>query len=770
MAISAAARPLRIVIGSLDADRVLLTRLKGREAISELFHFDLELAVEADKPLDFAQVLGQPTTITFQTGNAAARTVKGILSKLRQVRKGGRFLTYTAEFVPPLWRRSIDLDSDVFQQMTTKAIIEQVLKPLAPAQDLTFKLAKTYFPRNFCARYRESTVNFMSRLMEDEGMWYFFDHAGEKPELVIADSAQGRRKLPDGDTLEFREMQTGQGEADLIGTWEKSQTLTATSVVFVDHHFLKPRERFSAVEIPKGTVQVGTVSHSSNPDGLVSPVLDCPGGFSHWRDDIAQNGSERQDFEKVFDDARRLGQVEADRIQSLELVIEGSGTVARLCPGFVFKLDGHFDADGEYLLTSVEHTAACAAAENGSAVNPTYANTFTCIPAGLEFKPQYETVKPFIAGTQTAIVAGTDGEEIDPDKFGRVKVQFRWDNRPFTEKKGMQLESSCWVRVAQQWAGKKFGFQFLPRIGDEVIVAFEEGDPDKPLIIGSVYNAENEPTYDLPKHKTQSGIKTRSSKEGTPANFNEIKFEDKKGAEFVSFHAEKDMFTHVENLHTITVGSTAESSGSDTKTTGTMTTVVFGDTSLTVSKGDYAEAIKEGTHTTTVKGDTSLTVQSGNYNMDVQTGSSTTHVKGNVIENYDAKQQTTTGDAQIVHVKSGGQFDTVDSGVAQLIVKGGNRIVDVTGTYQVTASDKIILKCGSSSLTLQSDGTIILDGVKVNVQGSTNVKSIGGGASTKWEGKAITEAGPSGIDIGGGPVKISGATVDITGSPVKVNS
>jgi type VI secretion system secreted protein VgrG len=362
-------------------------------------------------------------------------------------------------------------------------------------------------------------------------------------------------------------------------------------------------------------------------------VTDHPGGYARWRDGIDPGGGERPaDVQHVFDDNARLARVRAEEEKAGAVEISGGSTYSQLTPGHTFTLADHPDANGEYTVTSVRHMAVYGAGTSGTA-QWDYSNRFTCIPGGVTYRPRRETRKPAIHGTQTAVVVGADGAEIDPDKYGRVKVWFRWDP---AGPRGQ--DSSCWVRVAQFWAGKMWGAQFLPRVGDEVVVTFLNGDPDEPLIIGSVYNADNMPIYKLPDHKTRSGIKTHSSTGGGTQHFNELRFEDKKGEELVHIHAERNMSTVVEvnrsttvgNNSTTTVGTDAKA---DPKTHGKSTTTIFGDTKMVITKGDYA--------------------------FDVQTGKAEYHVKGSVTETFEDKLTTTaksdikvTSATSFVHIES----------------------------------------------------------------------------------------------------------------------
>src|SRR5215204_4872627 len=232
------------------------------------------------------------------------------------------------------------------------------------------------------------------------------------------------------------------------------------------------------------------------------------------------------------------------------LTVHGAGDCRQFTAGHTFALTRHGNGDGRYVLTCVEHTAyQVDDYRSGSGGEANYSNTFCCIPVGLPYRPARTTAKPVIPGTQTAVVVGPKGQEIFTDKFGRVKVQFHWDRQGKND-----ADSSCWVRVAQVWAGKRWGAYFTPRIGQEVVVAFVEGDPDRPIVVGSVYNADMMPPYTLPDNMTQSGIKTRSTMNGGSENFNELRFEDKKGSEDIYFHAEKDFHRVVENDDDLKVG------------------------------------------------------------------------------------------------------------------------------------------------------------------------------------------------------------------------
>jgi type VI secretion system secreted protein VgrG len=296
-----------------------------------------------------------------------------------------------------------------------------------------------------------------------------------------------------------------------------------------------------------------------------------------------------------------------------------------------------------------------------------YQNQFTCTPSGLPYRPARESPKPFVQGTQTAVVVGPPGEEIFTDKYGRVKVQFHWDRKGKNN-----ADSSCWVRVGTPWAGKNWGMIHIPRIGQEVIVDFEEGDPDRPIIIGSVYNADMMPPYDLPANKTQSGVKSRSSQNGTPANFNELRFEDKKGAEDIYFHAEKDFHRVVENDDDLKVGNNQTIQVANNRT----------------------EVVQ--------KGHEKVTIEKGNRSVTLGMGNDTHQIK---MGNRDVK---------------------IDMGNDALTIKMGNQTTKLDlGKSQTEALQSIELKVGQSSIKLDQMG-VTIKGMKVSVEGQilTEVKGL----------------------------------------------
>jgi type VI secretion system secreted protein VgrG len=349
----------------------------------------------------------------------------------------------------------------------------------------------------------------------------------------------------------YEEVQDGNREEDRIYDWEKVQEWRSGKYVLWDHCFELPHKHLEAEANILDAVQVGKVSHKFKVGGNDKlEIYDYPGEYAQRFDGIQPGGGDRAgDLQKIFQDNRRTTDLRIQEEALPGLTVQGGSNCRQFVSGYKFTLQRHFNGDGEYVITNVTHSARQSGDYRSNGGDFHYNNSFSCIPAALPFRPQRLTPKPVVQGTQTAVVVGPAGEEIFTDKYGRVKVQFHWDRQGKND-----ANSSCWVRVGTPLAGKQWGMVHIPRIEQEVIVDFLEGDPDQPIIIGSVYNAKEMPPYALPDNKTQTGMKSRSSLGGTPDNFNEIRFEDKKGEEEIYLHAEKNWTVMVENDKGQTVG------------------------------------------------------------------------------------------------------------------------------------------------------------------------------------------------------------------------
>jgi type VI secretion system secreted protein VgrG len=382
--------------------------------------------------------------------------------------------------------------------------------------------------------------------MEEEGIYYFFKHARNSHTMVVANTPQSHPDMPLGSRIIFDETAEGREDDLRVKSWQKSQTLRSGKVKLWDHCFELPHKHLEAEEVIQDSVAAGKVTHKlkvGNNDQL--ELYDFPGEYAQRFDGVDRGGGDRaSDLQKIFEDNRRTAKI---RIQEEAaaggLAISGSGMCRNFTSGHKFTLERHYHADGAYVLTGVTHGIATSSTDYRSGQNGQfeYSNSFNCIPFGLPFRPPRMTPKPVVSGPQTAVVVGPPGEEIFPDKYGRVKVQFHWDRDGKAD-----TASSCWLRVAQSIAGKRWGSIFIPRIGQEVMVAFEEGDPDRPIIVGSLFNAQEMPPYTLPEQKTKTVLfKSNSTKGG--GGHNELRFEDNKGKEQIYIHGEKDFDVRIKD-------------------------------------------------------------------------------------------------------------------------------------------------------------------------------------------------------------------------------
>lgn len=541
-------RPLAVRT-PLGPDALLLVALNGQEALSQPFHYDLELLAENHTPIPFEGILGKGVTVELLLPSGAMRFYHGIVSRFNQSHNDGDFTHYRAEVVPEFWLLTKRHRSHIFQHLSVPDILKQVLQGL----DVRYQIHGLFHPREFCAQYRESDFAFASRLMEEEGIYYFFEHAATGHQMVLANTPTGHPDVSEQSLVSFDHASGGLREDDRVTSWQKVQEVRSSKYQLRDHNFELPHQHLEAEKSIQDSVPVGRVSHLLNVSGNGTlDVYDYPGGYAHRFDGIDRGGAERPvKLPKIFEDNQRTVNIRMAEEATPSLTIHGISTCRQFMAGHKFTLQEHGHGDGPYVLTQVKHAARQAgftSAEEGTGFS--YQNAFTCIPLALPFRPPRQTPKPLIHGTQSATVVGPAGEEIFLDKYGRVKVQFRWDREGKND-----ADSSCWVRAAQAWAGKTYGAHFWPRVGHEVVVAFEEGDPDKPIIIGSVYNAENVTPYDPRESKTSSGVVTQSTPGGSTDEYNELFFDDTKGEELVYMRAQKNFSREVLHDDHLLVGN-----------------------------------------------------------------------------------------------------------------------------------------------------------------------------------------------------------------------
>ncbi|HVK12638.1 MAG TPA: type VI secretion system tip protein TssI/VgrG, partial [Gemmataceae bacterium] len=452
----------------LGPDALLLQGLTGTEAVSELYRFDLDLLAEVARgDVPFEKVLGQPVSVLLRRTDGEPRQINGIVSRFAQgpqvrgVHGTATFVRYKATVVPRLWLATRRAQSRIFQQQTVPDILKAVLGEVHADPKPVFKLVGRYEPRDYCVQYRETDFAFASRLMEEEGIFYYWTHAAGKHTLVVADHPQGHPDLPAPAGLIYDTDLGGVRPEHRVYGWEKRQEIRTGTHTLWDHCFELPHQSLEASRAVPPTVTVGRVAHDLRAGGADRlEAYDFPGGYAQRFDGVDPGGTDRPaDVGKVWQDNERTAKLRAEAEAARALTVAGTSDCRHLTAGHQFSLSGHFNADGKYTLTRVTHRATMGSAYVPAADGePHYENTFECVPAGLPWRPERATPRPVIGGTQTAEVVGPAGEEIFTDKYGRVKVQFFWDRQGKRD-----ANSSCWVRVSQAHAGKGWGGIDVPR-------------------------------------------------------------------------------------------------------------------------------------------------------------------------------------------------------------------------------------------------------------------------------------------------------------------
>jgi type VI secretion system secreted protein VgrG len=758
MAPVTADRDINISIPAIEAE-IFFARMEGEDQISQPFAYSLLISCkDMDlKPLD---VLGTPAVITVK--GETPRHFHGLVADfaLEEIRDDLAFFRMTLR--PWLWFLSLDSDNRIFQAKSTPDIVEEVFKAYPNAK---FKLALRgkYDKREYCVQYGESDLNFVQRLMEDDGIFYHFTHAEDGHTLVISDAnealepAEGSEKVPyePDSRVSFR-------EGDFITQWVPKAQVRSGKYTATDYDFVKPSFDLTALtEAPVG--------HKEDK----AEVYHYPGRYTEL--DPGQKITER-----------RLHELQANQHR-----VTAKGTARQLWSGHSFTLE-LFPREAEniaYLVISASYVMWDEELRAGQSRDGSgYEVTMELSPASVPFRPARITPKPRMAGPQTAVVVGPSGAEIFCDEYSRVKVHFHWDRLD-----GKDENSSCFVRVSAAWAGAGWGFIQIPRIGHEVIVDFLEGDPDQPIITGRVYNGQNTVPYGLPGNASQSGWKSWS----TPSSggFNELRFEDKAGAEEVYFQAEKDHTELVKNNETRTIGNDwvedvghdgtqsvghdrTESVGNDKSVTvGNNRTVSIGvnddetvgsNRSLTVgsnetiSVGANSDETIGGNHSQTVAIAQTITVGAARTDTvgaaevrsvgaeqvntigasrAVTVGNDQTHTIGSDDSwTIGAKQSVTIGSDQGVTVGGGmsvkvAKDQATEVGGSQATKVGKDALHDIAGalgikagkTITIEAADAIVLKTGSASISMKKDGTINIEGKDITIKGSgkINVKATG---------------------------------------------
>ena len=463
----------------------LLGGLSGREALSQLFSYQLDLLAESENvPLD--GLVGQSVTVELALAGGGTRFFSGIASRVTVGARSGRLVSYRAEIVPRVWLLTRTQHSRIFERTSVPQILAAVLAGFGEVES---RLVGSYEPRDYCVQYRESDFNFASRLMEEEGIYYYFKDTAAGHTLVLGDTPAAHVDVPGPSAVAFDPTGAAHDATPAVVLWEKTQELRAGKVTLRDHNFQLPGDPLEAQATIRESVRAGQVTHRLRVGGNAAlEKYDFPGRYAERFDGIDPAGGEQPaELQKIFPVARKTASVRMDEETVPSLAIAGTSNARQLTSGHRFALTGHPNADGAYVLTSVQHSVKVHDPRAGDR-GLRYENSFTCIPESLPYRPPRRTPQPTVPGTQTAVVVGPPGEQVFTDKYGRVKVQFFWDRDGKSD-----ANSSRWVRVQQLLAGSGRGVFWRPEIGDEVIVAFEDGDPDRPYVLGSLYNPRRPP-------------------------------------------------------------------------------------------------------------------------------------------------------------------------------------------------------------------------------------------------------------------------------------
>ncbi|QNP47374.1 type VI secretion system Vgr family protein [Diaphorobacter aerolatus] len=731
--------------------------LEGNEQISRLFEYRVRL-ISQNSSIAARSLLGKDMSIeidlTTETAGSGKRFLSGQVTQFSYIGKDGDHFAYEALLRPWLWHATRRSDFKIFQFKKVPDIIKEVLGPYGFTID--DRLVGSYRAWDYMVQYGETDFNFISRLLEAEGGYFFFEHSMGSHKLVLADDIGSHGPLPNGPaTISYYPGNRAANihSVDFIDDWRFAEDIASGHFASDDYDFEKPKALLE-------TRQQQPAGHPEDSREL----YDWPGGYT--------DAGDGENYARV-----RIEQQKAQRE-----VAQGEGNARNIAPGYLFTFSKYPRADQnkEYLIESAYYrfeenvrrsdgAGGSGAAKRAGIDSPTtYRISFSVIPKSVPYRSQRTTPKPHTTGPQTAVITGPAGEEIYTDKYGRVKVQFHWDRYGKNDE-----NSSCWIRVSQTWAGANYGSMHIPRIGQEVIVDFLNGDPDYPIITGRVYNAMQMPPWDLPANKTQSGIKTRSSLGGAggagmkngAGDANALRFEDKKGEEQLWLHAQKDQLTEVEHDEDKWVGNDRRKV-IDRDEFNTIhrdrTEIVDRNEKINVhgwrtEEVDLDETITiHGNRTEVVDKNETLTVHKSrtrtvDHNEDVTVRKSRTKtVLKNETDEIKKKWDITVGQMRmekvgllstfnvgLVHSENVGLLHSSIVGGKRIEVSGVDKTEVVNGPrtttvksdtvtveetqkitakkIEITASQEILLTCGSSSIRLNKDLIRILsDLVRIN--------------------------------------------------------
>lgn len=668
----------------LGTDKLVLTNLHISEGVSELFEIRVE-ALSEERNIDFDKVLGLNCSINFVAYGLTSRIERlfnGVLVAADWDGETHDAFRYTLVLKPWLWLLSRRSNNRIFANQSVRDIISEVLSG-AGFSDFKMKLFESYDPIEYCVQYNESDLDFVLRLMEEYGIYYYFEHTAANHTLVLCDSKSSHAAVPNLATVPmFSNTNRTPRKTQYVETWAAGRRFETGSFRLTDYNFEKSKSDLSATESHPGSYSHGDFER-----------FDYPGGHE-----------ERPGGEK-------FAKVKLQALQAQDKRRYATGDAASLLPGGTVTLSGHYTAaeNAEYLVLRCEHRFGTDAYRSGEGDDESYTGRYEFLPADIPFRAPQTTPKPRIPGVQIATVVGEG--EIDVDKFGRILVQFPWDKAK---------KQSRRVRVVQPWAGAKWGHVFIPRVGMEVWVMYQEGDPDRPTVIGAAYNDQNMPPWTLPSEKTRSGIKSNSTTGG--GGYNEISLEDKKGSEQIRVHAQKNLDTVILNKETRTIGhgfkppkdeasrDTILKNGDDWKQIekgNELTWIDEGDQELTISKGDRVVAIDKGddhltigtgSRLTSINKDEHLTIKQGDRKTLIEMGNDSLQLKmGNRKTKFDLGSDKTEA------------MQSIEFVVGQSSIKLDQMGVTIKG-MMIKIDAQVMLEAKSLMTTVKGDALLVLKG------------------------------------------------------------
>ena len=788
----------RVTIHTPLGDELHFRELRGQENISQLFSLDVEMLSESES-IDPKALLGRNATIEIETQGGGRRFIDGIVTRFGMQGQDHRHYAYKARLSPWLWLATRKSDFRIFQNQTVPDIIEQVLGVYG--HSLQKKLTRAYRSWDYCVQYNESDCDFVSRLMEHEGIYYHFAHAMGEHTLVLCDDIiASHSALPGGESIPFYPPEkAAAGDQENIHAWQLEQEIKSGRHYSDDYDFKKPRADLTHMRRdPPGHAHDGHETY------------EWPGGYTEYGDGEA--------YIRVRLKESLTGQSR----------VRGQSCHRALATGYTFSLCNYprGDQNQQYLITglsyhlkenprvsaitSVRGVPSAPSARDGAKEEGSFQRyELQAQPTSLAYTPARTTPKPRTTGPQTAVVVGPAGQEIWTDEYGRIKVQFHWDRLGKKDQ-----NSGCWIRVATQWAGTGFGVVSIPRIGMEVIVDFLNGDPDYPIVTGCVYNAANMPPWALPANATQSGIKTRSSKGGAPGagmkngqgDANAIRFEDKAGQEQLWLHAQKDQLTEVENDEDKWVGNDRRKTVDRDETS-----VIHRDRTETVGRNEKIDV--HGWRTEVVDLDETLTVhQNRTRTVDLDESirickNRTKTVDANGRDSIGRNWTLATGRMKsetvgIGYTQGTGLFKMVTVGCAYNLNVGAvlmsnvgvlrsdsvgmdwSRTVGRNRSAQIGNDEGLVVGHNRSSTIQNSDSTEVGQDQSVNVGndhalrvGANSLVDAGGqlalaaGTTLTVDGQQVIVTGTQSIRLqsGASSIEISAAMVEIKSPLVKIN-